>query len=112
METWGLIISAVSGCATVLGFIGIFVKYGKDQGVLYTTLRQLVEKTEDIPDKNVIAEMRKDVDKNAKDINALGTKVNQMQLENSKMITALSSDLGWIKASLTDIKQEISRKKE
>ena len=119
METFSVVVSIVGGCATLLGFVGIFVKYGKDKGTLETTLKtfettlkSLVEKSSEIPNSNVMQELRKDIDRNAKDINALGTKVNQMQLENSKMITALSSDQGWIKSSLMDIKRELSRKKE
>ena len=112
MGTFSVIVSIASGCATLIGFVGIFVKYGKDKGTLETTLKNLVEKSSEIPNSNVMQELRKDVDRNAKDINALGTKVNQMQLENSKMITALSSDLGWIKSSLMDIKRELSRNKE
>lgn len=106
------IVSTVSGLVTISGFVGICVKYGRDKGALEATLNTLVNKSADIPDKNIMKELRKDIDMNAKDINALGTKVNQIQLENSKMITALSSDLGWIKSSLVDIKQEILRKKE
>ena len=56
--------------------------------------------------------MRKDIDQNAGDINNLGQKVNSMQIENVKLISTLSSDLGWIKSSLSDIKSEISKKKE
>lgn len=96
MEKWGFIVSVASGCVTILGFVGIFVKLGRDRGVAETEQK----------------EMRKDIDKNATDINALGTKVNQMQLENTRLITTLSSDLGWIKASLTDIKQGMQGKKE
>ena len=53
--------------------------------------------------------MRKDIDKNAVDINNLGSKVSQMQSENTRLITTLSSDLGWIKASLSDIKTKIDK---
>ena len=95
MGNFALVVSVASGFVSVAGFIGIFVKLGRERGESDSERK----------------EMRKDIDKNAKDIDALGMKVNQMQLENSKMITALSSDLGWIKASLSDIKQEISRKR-
>ncbi len=96
MGTFASIVSVVSGCATILGFILIFVKYGQDKGA------------SDAEKK----EMRKDIDENAKDIDALGAKVNAIQLENLKVSTALSSDLGWIKSNIADIKQELSRKKE
>lgn len=96
MEKWSLTVSIISGLMTIAGFVGIFIKLGRDKGVAETEQK----------------EMRKDIDKNATDINALGTKVNQMQLENTRLITTLSSDLGWIKASLTDIKQGMQGKKE
>lgn len=112
METFGLIVSVCSGCLTVVGFIGIFVKYGRDKGTTDTTISTLAKRIGEIPDKGSFAEMRKDIDGNAKDINALGSKVNQIQLDNMQVITALSSDLGWIKSSLTDIKQEMQKKKE
>ena len=96
MEHFAVIVSVASGCVSVTGFIGIFRKLGRERGLTEAERKEL----------------RQDGDQNARDINALGTKVNTMQMENSKMITALSSDLGWIKSSLADIKQEISRKRE
>ncbi|MBR1403466.1 MAG: hypothetical protein IJ558_04760 [Treponema sp.] len=94
MGTFASIVSVVSGCATILGFILIFVKYGQDKGA------------SDAEKK----EMRKDIDKNAKDIDALGAKVNAIQLENLKVNTSLSSDLGWIKASIDSINKKLDRK--
>ena len=109
------IVSLCSGGATVLCFLGIFVKYGNDKGVTDTTLKNIEKKLSGIPHKSEIdatlAELRKDVDANAKDINAIGSKVNQIQLENMQVVTALSSDLGWIKSSLTDIKTEMQKKR-
>ena len=109
MQLFTTIVSIVTGIVTIGGFIGIFVKYGKDKGKSEMVLAQLQEKSKGIPDSNIIKELRKDVDANAKDINALGSKVNQIQLDNMQVVTALSSDLGWIKSSLTDIKQEMLR---
>lgn len=109
MQLFTTIVSIVTGIVTIGGFIGIFVKYGKDKGKSELVLAQLQEKSREIPDSNIIKELRKDVDDNAKDINALGSKVNQIQLDNMQVVTALSSDLGWIKSSLTDIKQEMLR---
>lgn len=96
MQTWGTVISIVSGCLTLIALITIFVKLGKEKGVNETILK----------------EMRKDIDENKKDINNLGQKVNSMQIENVKLISTLSSDLGWIKSSLSDIKIEIQKKSE
>jgi hypothetical protein len=96
MQTWGTVISIVSGCLTLIALITIFVKLGKEKGVNETILK----------------EMRKDIDENKKDINNLGQKVNSMQIENVKLISTLSSDLGWIKSSLADIKIEIQKKSE
>jgi hypothetical protein len=96
MQTWGTVISIVSGCLTLIALITIFVKLGKEKGVNETILK----------------EMRKDIDENKKDINNLGQKVNSMQIENVKLISTLSSDLGWIKSSLADIKVEIQKKSE
>ena len=78
----------------MIAFVSVFIKMGRDKGV-----------SEAIQD-----EMRKDMDQNAKDINALGAKVNQMQLDNTKLVTALTSDLAWIKSSLEDIKSEMTKK--
>lgn len=91
MDKIGMFVTMVSSITAFIGFISIFVKMGKEKG------EQAV----------IIREIRKDVDTNAKDINSLGSKVNQMQIENTKMMTTLSSDLGWIKSSLMDIKSEM-----
>ncbi len=115
METWGLVISAVSGLTSLIGFVGIFVKYGRDKGTMEASLNNISERFSEVPNKSVIEatlkELRKDVDANAKDINAVGSKVNQIQLDNMQVVTALSSDLGWIKSSLTDIKTEMQKKR-
>ena len=91
MDKIGMFVTMISSITAFIGFISIFVKMGKEKG------EQAV----------IIREIRKDVDTNAKDINSLGSKVNQMQIENTKMMTTLSSDLGWIKSSLMDIKSEM-----
>ncbi len=96
MDKWLSFVSVIASFLTLLGFIGIFIKLGRERG----------------ESDAVIREVRKDVDTNANDINSLGQKVNQMQLENTRLISTLSSDLGWIKSSLADIKSEISKGKE
>ena len=94
MEKWLSFISVVSSAITFISFISIFVKLGKERGETIAYAK----------------EMRKDIDENKKDLNSLGSKVNQMQIENTKLISTLSSDLGWIKSSLSDIKTELSKK--
>lgn len=94
MQVWGTVISIVSGCLTLIALVTIFIKLGKEKGINEATQK----------------EMRKDIDENKKDINSLGQKFNSMQIENVKLISTLSSDLGWIKSSLSDIKNEISKK--
>jgi len=96
MDKWLSFVSVIASFSTLLGFVGIFIKLGREKG----------------ESDAIIREVRKDVDTNAKDINSLGQKVNQMQIENTKLISTLSSDLGWIKSSLADIKSEISKGKE
>lgn len=96
MEKWSLLVSVISGLSMCIGFVSIFLKLGREKG----------------ESDAVVREIRKDVDANAKDINSLGQKVNQMQIENTRLISTLSSDLGWIKSSLADIKSEISKSKE
>ena len=91
MEMFTLIVSVASGIATISGVVGILVKMGKDKGESAAELR----------------EMRKDIDHNAKDIDALGTKVNNIQLETAVQLRTLSSDIGWIKSTLGDIKTKI-----
>ena len=39
----------------------------------------------------------------------LENKTNNMQVENARLVSTLSSDLGWIKSSLADIKAEIKK---
>lgn len=95
MENWMSFVSIVASFLTLIGFITIFVKLGREKG------------ESDAYSK----EMRKDIDQNAKDINSLGTKVNQMEIENTRLVSTLSSDLGWIKSSLCDIKNEIAKGK-
>lgn len=94
MEKWLSFISVVSSAITLISFISVFVKIGRERGETIAYAK----------------EMRKDIDENKKDINDLGQKVNQMEIENTKLISTLSSDLGWIKSSLSDIKNEISKK--
>lgn len=96
MPIWGTVISIVSGCLTLISLVSIFLKLGKEKG----------------ENETISKEMRKDIDENKKDINNLGQKVNSMQIENVKLISTLSSDLGWIKSSLADIKVEIQKKGE
>lgn len=96
MDKWLSFVSVIASFSTLLGFIAIFIKLGREKG----------------ESDAIIREVRKDVDTNAKDINSLGQKVNQMQIENTRLISTLSSDLGWIKSSLADIKSEISKGKE
>ena len=96
MEQWSLIVSIISVFSTIIGFVSIILKLGKEKGESEATQREL----------------RKDVDQNARDINCLGEKVNQMQIENTRLITTVTSDLGWIKSNLNDIKNEISKKKK
>lgn len=96
MEKWSLFISIIAGMSTFIGFVAVFIRFGRDKG----------------ESDAIKKELRKDVDKNAKDISNLDTKVNQMQIENARLISTLSSDLGWIKSSLADIKNEIAKGKE
>ena len=96
MDKWLSFVSVIASFSTLLGFVGIFIKLGREKG----------------ESDAIIREVRKDVDTNTKDINSLGQKVNQMQIENTRLISTLSSDLGWIKSSLADIKSEISKGKE
>lgn len=95
MEKLSLIVSVLGITSTIVGFITILFKMGREKGESDTLQR----------------EIRKDIDQNAKDINCLGQKVNKMEIENTKLISTLSSDLGWIKSSLSDIKAEISKTK-
>ncbi len=93
MEMFALIVSVASGIGTVAGVVGLVVKIGRDKGESAAEMREL----------------RKDVDRNAKDIDALGTKVNNIQLETAVQLRTLSSDMGWIKSTLEDIKSKIDR---
>jgi outer membrane murein-binding lipoprotein Lpp len=94
MGTFATVVSVVSGCLTVFGFIALFVKYGQDKG-------------KDESDKK---EMRKDIDSNTTDIKNLGAKVNKLELDNTKMVTALSSDMGWIKSTLDRMDRKLDER--
>ena len=88
-------VSVIASISTLIGFVSIIIKIGREKGTQEVLLK----------------EFRKDIDTNHNDINALGSKVNTMQIENTKLISTLSSDLGWIKSSLLDIKTEIRKDK-
>ncbi len=93
MEIFATIISIASGVGTLIGVLGLLVKMGRDKGETVVEMREL----------------RKDVDHNAKDIDALGTKVNNIQLETAVQLRTLSGDMGWIKSTLEDIKTKIDK---
>lgn len=94
MEKWLSFISVIASFSTLLGFVGIFIKLGREKGEADAYQK----------------EMRRDIETNAKDINNLGTKVNNMEVENTRLITTLSNDLTWIKSSLTKIDDKLSKK--
>ena len=96
MKQWLEFISIISSFVTLIGFIAIFIKVGKSKGTQEVTIK----------------EMRKDIDENNSNYRTLENKVMAMQIENTKLIATLSSDLGWIKSSLNDIKIEMKSKKE
>ncbi len=93
MELFAMVVSIASGVGTIAGVFGILVKMGRDKGETVVEMREL----------------RKDVDHNAKDIDALGTKVNNIQLETAVQLRTLSGDMGWIKSTLEDIKSKIDK---
>ena len=94
MGTFATVVSVASGCVTIFGFIAFFVKYGHDKG-------------KDESDKK---EMRKDIDTNTTEIKNLGVRVNKMELDNAKMVTALSSDMGWIKSTLDRMDRKLDER--
>lgn len=96
MEKWLSFVSVIASFGTLIGFVTIFIKLGREKGESDAHQQ----------------EMRKDIEDNAKDINNLGAKVNKMEVENARLITTLSNDLSWIKSSLTKIETEITKKKE
>ena len=86
-------ISTIASFSTLIGFVSVFIKLGRDKGAQEVTIK----------------EIKKDIDANATNIKNLESKTNTMQIENTKLIATLSSDLGWIKSSLSDIKAEIKK---
>ena len=96
MEKWSLFISVITGISTFISLVAVFVKLGREKGEMDATIK----------------EIRKDVDQNAKEITKIMEKINSMQIENTRLISTLSSDLGWIKSNLADIKNEIAKGKE
>ena len=91
-----LIVSIISVVSTLIGFVSILLKLGREKGIQEVTIK----------------EIRKDVNDNHEDIEKLKKDVTDAQIKNTAMMSTLSSDLGWIKSSLSDIKAEISRKGE
>lgn len=94
MGAFATVVSVASGCVTIFGFIALFVKYGHDKG-------------KDESDKK---EMRKDIDTNTTEIKNLDVKLNKMELDNAKMVTALSSDMGWIKSTLDRMDRKLDER--
>lgn len=94
MEKWLSFISIISSFSTLIGFIAFFIKLGREKGESEANLKEL----------------RKDIDENKNKIDKLADKVNESEVENGRLIASLSSDLGWIKSSLTDIKNQLSKK--
>ncbi|MBR1639023.1 MAG: hypothetical protein IJ688_06525 [Treponema sp.] len=94
MGTFATVVSVASGCITIFGFVALFVKYGHDKG-------------EDESDKK---EMRKDIDTNTTEIKNLDVRLNKMELDNAKMVTALSSDMGWIKSTLDRMDRKLDER--
>lgn len=94
MGTFATVVSVASGCVTIFGLVALFVKYGHDKG-------------KDESDKK---EMRKDIDANTTEIKNLGVRVNKMELDNAKMVTALSSDMGWIKSTLDRMDRKLDER--
>ena len=54
--------------------------------------------------------MRKDIDTNTTEIKNLDVKLNKMELDNAKMVTALSSDMGWIKSTLDRMDRKLDER--
>lgn len=94
MGTFATVVSFASGCVTIFGFVALFVKYGHDKG-------------KDESDKK---EMRKDIDANTTEIKNLDVRINKMELDNAKMVTALSSDMGWIKSTLDRMDRKLDER--
>lgn len=94
MGTFATVVSFASGCVTIFGFVALFVKYGHDKG-------------KDESDKK---EMRKDIDTNTTEIKNLDVRLNKMELDNAKMVTALSSDMGWIKSTLDRMDRKLDER--
>lgn len=94
MEKWLSFISIISSFSTMITFITFFIKLGREKGESEANLKEL----------------RKDIDENVTRIDKLAEKINKNEVENTKLITSLSSDLGWIKSSLTDIKNELAKR--
>lgn len=96
MNKWLDFVAVVASFSTCIGFVGLFIKLGREKGAMDITVK----------------EMRKDISSNETKLVTLDARVTQTQIENTKLISTLMSDLGWIKSSLNDIKNEMTRKKE
>lgn len=89
-------VSIIASFVTLLGFVGIFVKLGREKG----------------ENSAHMMEMRRDIEGNRKNIDDLEDKVNKMEVKNAELISKLSSDLSWIKDTMIEIKNELLKKEK
>ena len=96
MKDWLEFISIIASFVTLIGFVAIFIKIGRDKGAQEVTLKEL----------------RKDTDENHNEIESVKNDMKNIEIKNTAFASTLSSDIGWIKSSLMDIKDEIKSKKD
>ena len=94
MDNWLSFVAIIASFVTFLGFIGIFIKLGRDKGASEVYMK----------------EMAKDIEKNHQEIESLKDKINKQEVDNVRLMTTLSNDLAWIKNSLVEIKDKIEDK--
>ncbi len=94
MESWLSFISIIASFGTFIGFIAVFVKLGREKGETDANMKEMKER----------------IIKNEDKIDDLDNELTKTKIKNAETMASISSDLGWIKNSLLDIKSELSKK--
>lgn len=94
MESWLSFVSVIASFVTLIGFVTVFIKLGREKGEMDTSMKEMKER--------IIRDEGK--------IDDLDNELTQTKIKNAEGMASISSDLGWIKNSLLDIKSELSKR--
>ena len=75
MNKWLDFVAVVASFSTCIGFVGLFIKLGREKGAMDITVK----------------EMRKDISSNETKLVTLDARVTQMQIENTKGVNIMEN---------------------